>query len=39
MRHRKHDDDDFALKKGRSGIIVHGVLVASFHAQLVTGWL
>ena len=34
-----HYDKDFALKMGFPGIIVHGMLMASFLAQLVTNWM
>lgn len=34
-----HYDKDFALKKGFPGIVVHGMLVASFLAQMVTDWI
>ena len=34
-----HYDKDFALKMGFPGIIVHGMLMASFLAQLITNWM
>lgn len=34
-----HYDIDFAREKGFPGIIVHGMLMAAFLAQLVTGWM
>jgi acyl dehydratase len=34
-----HYDKDFALSQGLPGIIVHGMLTASFLAQLVTDWM
>lgn len=34
-----HYDKDFALKMGFPGIIVHGMLMASFLAQLLTNWM
>lgn len=34
-----HYDKDFALKKGFPGIIVHGMLMASFLAQMITDWI
>jgi len=34
-----HYDIDFAREKGFPGIIVHGMLIASFLAQLVTDWM
>lgn len=34
-----HYDKDLALQKGFPGIIVHGMLMASFLAQLITDWM
>jgi acyl dehydratase len=34
-----HYDKDFALRMGFPGIIVHGMLMASFLAQLITNWM
>lgn len=34
-----HYDIDFAQKNGFPGIIVHGMLMAAFLTQLVTGWM
>jgi acyl dehydratase len=34
-----HYDIDFARDKGFPGIIVHGMLMASFLAQMLTGWM
>lgn len=34
-----HYDKDFALKMGFPGVIVHGMLMASFLAQLLTNWM
>ena len=34
-----HYDKDFALQKGFPGIVVHGMLIASFLAQLITDWM
>jgi acyl dehydratase len=34
-----HYDKDFAISKGFPGVIVHGQLMASFLAQLVTDWI
>jgi len=34
-----HYDKDFALSQGLPGIIVHGMLTASFLAQLITDWM
>jgi len=34
-----HYDKDFALSKGFPGIIVHGMLMTSFLAQLITDWM
>ncbi len=34
-----HYDKDFALKMGFPGIIVHGMLMASFLVQVLTDWI
>ena len=34
-----HYDKDFAISKGLPGVIVHGMLMASFLGQLVTDWI
>jgi len=34
-----HYDKDFALSRGFPGIIVHGMLMTSFLAQLITDWM
>jgi len=34
-----HYDKDFALSKGFPGIIVHGMLMTSFLAQVLTDWM
>jgi acyl dehydratase len=34
-----HYDKDLALQQGFPGIIVHGMLMASFLAQLITDWM
>jgi len=34
-----HYDMDFALEKGFPGIIVHGMLLASFIGQMLTDWI
>ena len=33
-----HYDKDFALSQGQPGVLVHGLLAASFLAQLITDW-
>ena len=34
-----HFDKDWAISEGLPGIIVHGPLIASFLAQLITDWM
>ena len=34
-----HYDKDFAVSKGFSGVIVHGMLMTSFLAQMITDWI
>jgi len=34
-----HYDDGYAREKGFPGVIVHGMLIASFLAQVVTDWM
>ncbi len=34
-----HYDKDFAISKGLPGVIVHGMLMASFLGQLMTDWI
>jgi acyl dehydratase len=34
-----HYDKDFALSRGFPGLIVHGMLMTSFLAQLLTDWM
>jgi len=34
-----HYDKEFALSRGFPGIVVHGMLITSFLAQLITDWM
>ena len=34
-----HYDKEFALNRGFPGIVVHGMLITSFLAQLITDWM